>query len=152
MQRAMPLDRILRGVIAGLAGGILIDLFLLIVLVGLLHATSVSGFYAFVASAALGKQAYLVPAAVPLGIALHVAISVGWGIGYAYLAATTPQVRARPLLSGSVFGIVVMLAMQLVEVAANVYRLPTFASQAVSAVAHVLFFGIPVAYVVRRLE
>jgi len=53
-------------------------------------------------------------------------------------------------VSGTVFGIVVMLAMQLVEVAANVYRLPDTFALANTLIAHVAFFGIPVAYIVTR--
>ncbi len=152
-QRVVPVARILRGgIAAGLAGAVLIDFFLLIATVEIAHATNFDGFYAFVASALVGKAAYTMPSAVGIGIAAHVAVSLGWGIGYAYLAATTPQVRARPLLSGTVYGLLVMTAMQIVEVAANVYSLPTPTSVLIGTIAHVVFFGIPVAYVVRRFE
>jgi len=43
----------------------------------------------------------------------------------------------------------VMLAMQLVEVAANIYTLPDTFGLANALVAHIVFFGIPVAYVAR---
>ncbi len=118
----------------------------------MLHAASPDAFFRYVASAALGKAAYALPGAGVLGVAIHGAVSVGWGVGYAYVEARTPQVRARPLTSGIVFGIVVMLAMQLVEVAANVYRLPNSLTLLNQFVAHVAFFGLPVAFIVNALD
>ena len=89
---------------------------------------------------------------VALGAMLHVLVSLGWGLGYATVAARTPQVRAHPAVSGFVFGIVVLIAMQIVEVAANVFHAPDTATLLNGFVAHVAFFGLPVAYVVNRLE
>ncbi len=144
---------VVAGVTAGLAGAVIVDVYLIVVLVVLLHSMSVPALYQFVASGAIGKGAYSLPAAVYLGIALHVAVSLAWAVGYAYVAAQTPQVLRRPLLSGTAFGFVVMLAMQLVEVAAGIYTLPTTGSLANEILAHTVFFGIPVAYIVtRRLE
>jgi hypothetical protein len=138
------------GLIAGLLGGVLIDGYLLVTVVAVAHRTTVAGFYQFVASSAIGRAAYGEPNAVLLGIALHASVSLAWGLGFAYVASRTPQIVARPLTSGIVYGIVVMLAMQLVEVAANVYTLPDTFALVNSLVAHTIFFGIPIAYVVTR--
>jgi hypothetical protein len=138
------------GLIAGAVGGILIDAYLLVTVVAIAHRTTVAGFYQFVASSAIGRAAYGEPQAVLLGIALHALVSVAWGFGFAYVAVRTPQIVARPLTSGIVYGVVVMLAMQLVEVAANVYTLPDTFTLLNSFVAHTIFFGIPIAYVVVR--
>lgn len=137
------------GIVAGLTGAVLIDAYLLLTVVAAARATSLAGFYEFVASGALGSAAYAVPSAVYLGVVLHLAIGVAWGVGYAYVATRTPHVRARPLVSGIAFGFVVMISMQFVEVAANIYRLPDAFSLFNGAVAHVAFFGLPVAYIVR---
>jgi hypothetical protein len=141
-----------RGLAAGFAGAVLIDVYLIATLVFAFHAVTLGAFYRYVASAALGKAAYTLPGADVLGIAMHFAVSLGWGVGYAYVAARTPQVRSHPVTSGIVFGIVVMIAMQLVEVAANIYTLPDSLSLLNSFIAHVVFFGLPVAYVVKRFE
>ncbi|MBD5634152.1 MAG: hypothetical protein IAI49_06700 [Candidatus Eremiobacteraeota bacterium] len=144
---------IVPGLIAGAAGAVLIDVYLLLVIVVIARAATVVGFYQFVASSAIGRDAYAQPGFAWFGLALHVLASLAWGLGYAFVAARPPQVRSRPITSGIVFGIVVMLSMQLVEVAANIYELPTTFSLVNSLVAHTLFFGIPVAYVVsKRLE
>ncbi|GAC1444832.1 MAG: hypothetical protein PVSMB8_08560 [Vulcanimicrobiaceae bacterium] len=138
------------GAIAGFVGAVLIDLYLLITLVAVARVATVAGFYQYVASGALGKTAYANPNAVLLGVVLHVAVGIAWAIGYAYVAARTPQVRERPAISGAVFGILVMIAMQLIEVYANIYVLPNSALFFNGIVAHVVFYGWPVAYLVRR--
>lgn len=138
------------GAIAGFVGAVLIDVYLLLTLVVAGHLTTVSGFYQYVASGALGKAAYANPSAVALGIAVHFVVAIAWGIGYAYVAARTPQVLERPLLSGTVFGILVMVSMQFVEVAANIYVLPNSILFFNGIIAHVVFFGVPIAYIVGR--
>jgi len=136
---------------AGFAGAVLIDAYLLVVLVGFAHVATVTSFFEFVASGAIGAAAYRQPGGVALGVVLHLLVSVAWGVGYAYVASRTPQVRARPLLSGAVFGIVVMIAMQLAEVASNIYRAPNTFSLMTVLIAHIVFYGVPVAFLYRRL-
>ncbi len=137
------------GAIAGIAGAILIDIYLIVTLVFIAHVVTITSFYQFVASGALGPAAYASSSAVSLGIVVHVLVGIGWGIGYAYVAATTPWVRAKPLLSGAVFGLVVMIAMQLVEVIGKIYVLPNSIAFLNAAIAHAVFFGIPVAAIVK---
>ncbi len=151
-RRSFATDVVRTGLVAGLVGAILIDAYLLIVVVGVAPATSVSAFYQYVASAAIGPSAYARPVGVPLGVTVHLLVSLAWGVGYAYVAARTATIRRRPLLSGVVFGIVVMIAMQIVEVAANVYHAPDSFTLGNAFVAHVAFFGVPIAYLVDRLH
>jgi len=134
------------GVVAGLLGGVLIDAYLLVTVVLIGHVATFEGFYQFVAAGAIGPAAYADGAgSALLGVAVHLFVSLSWGIGYAYLAATTPQLRTRPIVSGIAYGILVMLAMQLVEVAANMYKIPGPAAWFNTFFAHTLFFGLPVA-------
>lgn len=152
-QWAIPAGGTLRvGLVAGAVGAILIDAYPLALLVGTGHTTGAGGFYRYIASAAIGPAAYTSSGGVPLGVSLHVLVSVGWGLGYAYVAARTPQVRSHPLRSGIAFGVVVSIAMQIVEVTANVFRLPDEAGLLNGFIAHVVFFGVPIAYVVSRLD
>jgi hypothetical protein len=135
------------GISAGVAGAIAVDAYLIGTLVALAHTVSVEAFYRYVG--AIGPAAYAESGGAYLGVAIHVIVSLAWAIGYAYVAARTPQVLARPLVSGIAFGFVVMISMQLVEVAAGIYKLPNTFSLANDIIAHVLFFGLPVAYIVR---
>jgi hypothetical protein len=138
------------GLLGGLAGAILIDAYLLLIYVVLGHASTLAAFYEYVASGAVGKVAYTDPTYAWLGLGLHLVVSITWGIGFAYIAARTPQVLARPLVSGLVFGGVVLIAMWLVEFAAAIWIFPTASSVEHALVSHMLFFGLPVAYVVAR--
>jgi len=140
---------VIPGAIAGVAGAILIDIYLIVTLVFIAHVASLTSFYQYVASGALGPAAYTNAANAYLGFAMHLAVGIAWGIGYAYVAARTPQVRERPLISGTVFGLVVMIAMQFVEVAGRIYALPSTLAFANGIVAHVLCYGIPVAAIVK---
>jgi len=152
--RSLPLPAFaLPGIAAGLIGAVLIDAYLLIVFVLLTHTLSAAAFYEYVASGAIGPAAYTTPGSVLFGIAIHLLVGIAWGVGYAFVATRMPQVRARPLLSGIAYGFVVMIAMQLVEVAANIYVQPTTFSLGNQLIAHTLFFGVPVAFIVgKRLD
>jgi hypothetical protein len=136
------------GLIAGIVGAVTIDLYLLGVFVLATHVFTLDGFFQFIASGAVGKSAYAEPEDGWLGLGIHVAVSIAWGVGYAYAASRAPQLHARPTTSGIVFGIVVMIAMQLVEVAANIYVLPNTFALLNQFVAHTLFFGVPIAWIV----
>jgi hypothetical protein len=152
--QSLSLPSVLRtGVVAGLAGAILIDAYLIATVVLVSHAATLEGFYQFVASGAIGPSAYAGGSgAVLIGICVHVFTSIAWAIGYAYLAASTPQLRSRPIVSGIAYGILVMLAMQIVEVAANIYTIPGPAAWFNTFFAHTLFFGLPVALVTARMS
>jgi len=136
------------GLIAGIVGAVTIDIYLLGIFVAATHIFTLDGFFQFIASGAVGKSAYADPESGWLGLAIHVGVSMAWGLGYAYAAARAPQLNERPLTSGIVFGIVVMIAMQLVEVAANIYALPNTFALLNQFVAHTLFFGVPIAWIV----
>jgi len=152
--RSFPLPAFaLPGVAAGLIGAVLIDAYLVIVFVFLTHTLSLAAFYEYVASGAIGAAAYTAPGSVLLGIAIHLIVAIAWGVGFAFVAARTPQVRAQPLVSGIAYGFVVMIVMQLVEVAANIYVQPTTFSLGNQLLAHIVFFGIPIAFIVdKRLD
>ena len=143
-------DRLtLPGLVAGLAGGILIALFLLAVHVWLDHLITWPMFFQSIAAPLLGRSAFAGATGVGAGMAIHLAISIAWGLGYAYVAGSTRQVLEHPLVSGIVFGIVVFVAMQIVEVSFGLWR-PNLGNIETGLVAHVAFFGVPIAYIVNR--
>ncbi len=141
---------LIQGIIAGIAGGILIDLF--IYLTGLLPARQpITALWQFVASSAIGKAAYSDPNSAWLGIFMHFCVSVGWGIGYAYLANINLNIANRPLLSGVVFGVIVFIAMQIVLMVARTYSEPTLGDFVLALIAHCVFFGLPISLIVSRM-
>ncbi len=143
---------VLSGAIAGIVGGILIDGYILVVAaLGTHHPTPLE-LYQFDASAILGKIAYSDPKYAWLGLAVHFAVSLGWGIGYAYAAKQAPQIDAQPLVSGIAYGLVVYVVMQAVQLAANVLQPLTATTLVHGIIDHTLFFGLPVAYAVRAFR
>ncbi|MDB5027094.1 MAG: hypothetical protein JWO66_783 [Candidatus Eremiobacteraeota bacterium] len=145
-------DRITAGLVAGLAGGVLIDLFQFgMQLAGGTPPDRLLGNFVFIATAALGPGAATGGSAVPIGVILHFAVSIGWALGYVYLAGSQPQVVTRPLVSGAVFGLVVFIFMEIVLITAGQYHRPPPALLGTLLAAHIVFFGIPVALIVSRL-
>ncbi len=137
------------GLWGGVAGGVLIDAYILAV-GALSHRLTPHQLYTYVASGLIGKAAYALPGTVALGIFLHLVISAGWGIGYAYAALGSPQLVQRPVISGVAFGLFVYLIMQIVEALTGIWHAPSAYDAFTAIVAHILFFGLPVAYIVGK--
>lgn len=140
------------GVVAGIAGGVLFDLFLLGAQTtqGMPLAAVIQETYTFIASAVLGPSALANPAAPAIGFVLHFLVSIGWAFGYVYLVRSQPQLLARPWVSGAAFGLIVYVFMQLVLLTAGLYHRPNPAALGTGLIAHLLFYGIPVALLVSR--
>jgi hypothetical protein len=141
------------GVAAGIVGAILISICTVYCYGTVLHIANFSfvSLLTFDASLAMGKAAFDSPSAPLIGAALHLLTSIGWAVGYAYLAERQSQLITRPWLSGAGFGFLIYFAMLLVLVADNAYHQPTPSELGVALFAHMAFFGIPVALIVARL-
>ena len=124
-----PVRIALRGTAAGAAGGVLLAAVLLGA--GLRGAGHIS--------------------AIELAV-LYAAACIAWGTGYAYLAATQPQINRFPVLSGLSFGIVVYVVTQLVLYGIAAEQIHTAQQVAFGMSATCLFFGLPVALISRLLE
>jgi uncharacterized membrane protein YagU involved in acid resistance len=141
-----------QALIAGIAGGVLIDAYLWATTIAPVHG-SILTMWQWIASTAVGKVAFTDPAYATVGLAMHGLVSVCWAAGYAYLAATRPFVNRRWLVSGLVYGIVVYAIMQLILLAGNNFAPPPNPGVVYNAiVAHAVFFGIPVAFLVSILQ
>jgi hypothetical protein len=128
----MPRDRLSVGLVAGLAGGILLALFL-----SAIHA---AGGPAFATAAGLDAWPDVV---------LLFAVAIGWAIGYVYLVHSRPQLLTHPWISGSVFGVGVYVFRQIALVLNGAWHIPAGPGVvAVGLIAHVVFYGIPVALLV----
>lgn len=141
--------RIMTGVIAGLAGGILIDAYAFAAIDVMTGTLDVAREFQITASGLLGPSALTNPGAAWIGVAVHFALSIVWGLGYVYVAAQRPQLTAHPIISGLVYGIVVYLLVLLFNLAANVTNTPEMSTLGNALVAHTLFFGVPIALIAR---
>lgn len=139
---------VLSGVLAGLAGAAAFNLFLAFISLLPLHA-SVLSLWQYAASAAFGKGAYASPSFVWVGLALVVAASLGWGVGYAYMAHARPAINKQPLISGFIFGAIVYVVMDFVLFSVQALKVPDIESVYLGILSATVFFGIPIAAVAR---
>src|SRR5450755_2112863 len=132
---------IARAVTAGLIGGTTVDLFLI-----LARVAPFPGIYQFIASTVVGPVAFTSTAYIALGLALHFFISIVFALAYAWAAARSRALTENPTAWGAVFGIAVMLVMQVVTGLAHAAQPPSVMGIVVGLIAHVVFFGLPVAW------
>jgi hypothetical protein len=85
------------------------------------------------------------------GMAMDVAVTVVWAAVFVYAYANFTLVRRRSMLLGFLLGIAVMIVMTYAVVPLGHARQPSTAFLAIAniAIAHALFFGVPVMWVVR---
>jgi len=136
---------LLRGLGAGVLGSILIDAFLYMVFLRPAHQP-MTAMWQIVSATATGGT-LISPW---FGLLIHFCVSIAWGVGYAYAAATSSAIARHPYISGPVFGLIVMVIMQVAELAAGVKLPLTVAAFAGALIAHTLFFGLPVAVYITR--
>ena len=139
-------------IVAGITGGIIIEIYLYLTTILPAHG-SVLASWQWIAQAAMGKVALSGTSYAYLGLLIHFIVSIGWAGGYAYFSQTQPFVDQRWVVSGLVYGVIVYFFMQLLLIGARAWVEPATPLDALSAlVAHALFFGVPVAYVVARMN
>ncbi|HEV2643042.1 MAG TPA: hypothetical protein VGT98_10055, partial [Candidatus Elarobacter sp.] len=153
MERTVALrDQLKAGLVAGVAAGVLLDLFLFgMQLAAGTPPDKLAGNFVFIAAVLLGPGAYASPVAVPLGIVLHFAVAIAWALGYVYLARSQPQLLARPWISGAAYGLVVYVFMEIILITAGLYHRVAPGLFATQLVAHIAFYGIPVAVIAARM-
>ena len=135
-----------QALIAGIAGGTLIECYLLLTT----HANPMQS-WQWIASAAVGDVAFSTPSSAWFGLLIHFTVSIGWAGGYAYLAQDRPFMNERWIVSGLVYGLVVYFFMDLVLLGARKLVVPSGPLFVDEIVAHSVFFGLPIAYVTDKL-
>jgi len=137
---------------AGLVAGLLFDSYVWLTVVLPAHSSMIV-LWQFAASTLVGKGAFADPSFAILGVAIHAVVSVAWAGAYAYIAARQPVLNTRWYASGLVYGIVVEIVMQLILVAGNAFQPPPTPNAFFNGViAHAVFFGLPLAFIVRTLD
>lgn len=140
---------------AGVAGAIAINAYLIVAEVFVLHGATIAAISQWDASNVLGPAAFDGGGATALlGFGMHLVVSTAWAALFLAIASRAPLVMRHPLASGIVFGAVVMCVMILFVVPLG--RAPhghiTLAGWIDRSLAHTLFFGVPVAWVVTALS
>jgi hypothetical protein len=141
-----------QAIVAGVVGAITIDLYLYLTTVLPAHGSMI-GLWQWVASGVVGPVATSTVAYAWLGLLIHVIVSMGWAGGYAYLTRSQPFLNERWLVSGLFYGLMVYVFMQLILLGAHLFTFPDNADVVVNVVvAHTVFFGLPVAFVVAKTD
>ncbi len=151
MATALPLNWgriVLSGVLAGIGGGVCFDLFLYLTSLIPTHA-SVLSLWQFAASTAFGKTAFASASYAWIGVAMIFVASIGWGIGYAYMANTRRAINKQPIISGFIFGVIVYIVMQFVLFSVQALKVPDIMSVYLGILGCTVFFGIPIAFIAR---
>ena len=135
--------------IAGIVAGITIEAYLLLTVVYPSHMTPVTQLQ-WIASAAFGQLAYSSTGYAIVGLLMHFIVSIAWAGGYAYLAQQQPFMNDRWYISGPVYGLVVYIFMDLLLLGVRLFVPPPPLGILNALVAHCIFFGLPLAYTVKR--
>lgn len=149
-----PWERLIRpAVIAGLVAAAIFDCYLWLTTILPAGGSPVT-LWQQVAAATVGKaSAFSSPAYAWVGVAIQAAVGIGWATGYAYLAARQPVFNSRWIAAGLVYGIVVYVVMSLILLGGNALTPPPNPNAFLNAViAHTVFFGLPIAYLVKRFQ
>jgi uncharacterized membrane protein YagU involved in acid resistance len=142
---------LIRAVTAGVTAGVTLQIYLWLTILLPAHR-GLLGYWQWIASALIGNVAFTGTGYAWLGLLVHFFVSITWAGGYAYLATQRDFLNRRWPISGPVYGLVVLIFMQVMLLGAGKFVFPTALGFANALVAHVVFFGLPVAYVVANLD
>lgn len=135
--------------LAGTVGAVTIDAYLWLTTVLPAHG-SIIAMWQWVASSIVGQAAYSRAEFAWLGLLVHLLVSMGWAGGYAYLTRSQAFLNQRWIVSGLFYGAMVYVFMQILLIGAHLFVFPTALGILSGLVAHCVFFGLPVAFVVAK--
>lgn len=145
-------DIVRQALVAGVVAGILIQGYLIVTTVLPAHMSVVQA-WQWIASAAIGDVAFTNPAYAYFGLLIHLIISIAWAGGYAYLAQEREFMNRRWAISGLVYGLIVYIFMDILLLGARKFVPPVSALSLLNVlIAHCVFFGLPIAFVVARMS
>lgn len=140
--------------LAGVTGAFLIALYLWVTEGLVMHRATVLTIFQWDASNFLGPSAFRAGvAAALLGCLLHLIVSLIWGAIFTLGALRIRALAKNWFVSGVIFGVIVRLVMAHLIVPLGHAQMTPPPSELYLAnlyVAHIVFFGIPVAWVVSR--
>lgn len=143
MATVSPVNRsavLVPAIVGGVLGGIVIDLFLIVV-----AHQPIPGLWQFVASTLVGPQAFSSPSWAVLGLVLHFVTSIFWAIVYVYVWRNL----SSWIVGGLVLGVVVAVCMSLFLMVKAAAPFPTGVGLIMTLIAHWLY-ALPVAWYVAR--
>lgn len=148
LQRPRAFDAIVYG---GLAVGVLDGM--AAVITTILYGRNPSRMFQSIASGLIGRASYDGGwATVLLGVLLHVLIAFIWATNYYGASLRLPTLIRRPMIWGTIYGVVVYFAMQIVVLPLSAIRKPpfSFANPMQGILVHIVCVGLPIALLARR--
>lgn len=148
-----PQSLIATGIIAGLCGAVLLDLYLVVSEPYVVKSVTPLLVMQWDASNVLGMAAYRGGwASAVFGTFLHFFVSSVWGILFVYTAAGNSRLRDHALTSGILLGIIAMAVMRaVIHLGHAIVRpFPSVWLFLYILAGHIVFFGIPVAAIATR--
>lgn len=151
LQRPRAFYAILYG---GLAVGVLDGMAAVIGVV--LNGRSPRGMFQYIASGLIGRASYEGGwATVLLGVSLHFLIAFIWATIYYGASLILPALIRRALMCGTIYGVAVYFAMQIIVLPLSAIRKPPFSFAAPrqmlqGIIVHIICVGLPIALLARR--
>jgi hypothetical protein len=143
---------VMQAISAGIAGVIVLDLYLYLTAILPEHG-SLLQMWQWAAVAALGPVALTNASYAWLGAVVELIVAIAWAGGYAYLAQMQRFVNTQWLISGVMYGLVVYFLTEVLLLGAHAFVwAPSPAQFANQIFACMVFFGVPVAYIVARMN
>jgi hypothetical protein len=139
-------------VLAGIVGNVAISIYLSIALPLFFHTAPILLFQ-WDDSNIVGASAYQGGwGSAALGLFFDFIVAIAWGACFVIAYQALPFVRRSIVTSGLIFGVIVMLTMFYIVVPIGRAQHPSTAIPPLlnSLIAHTLFFGLPVALIVRQ--
>lgn len=111
--------------------------------------------FQYIASGVLGRSAFeggAVPIA--LGVLLHFVVALGAATAFFFASRFLPILTRRPFIFGPLYGIAVFFFMrEVISPLSLVSRIPATVSVMITGILiHILFVGLPIALIQKRLE
>jgi hypothetical protein len=143
---------VVQAIAAGIVGVVLLDAYLYATAIVPEHSSLVQ-MWQWVASVAIGPAALTSTSYVWVGVVVDLIVAIGWAGGYAYFAQIQSFVNTQWLISGLMYGLIVYFFMQALLLGAHAFVWPPSPGQFVNQIfARMLFFGVPVAFTVARMN
>ena len=149
----MTMQIVRAGIVGGVVGAVVLQLFLVgaaVLTTGAPPLAIVVSLWQFAAEEAIGNVALTSSSYAWIGGAVYFIVSIVWAVAFAYVARRRAQVVQQPIVSGIVYGVIVWIGTQLVLVATGLFKPPAPNVAETELIAYCVFFGLPLAYTVRR--
>lgn len=139
----------MRGIVQAIVVAGMLDILAAIGLT-LFYGRSVPAMLRYVASGPFPPATGWGNAGAALGLAVHFALMAMMVVAYFWAAGRWPQLLARPIQWGVIYGLITYVAMNLIVVPTRFGTFPTARSIVTQLFCHIVLVGLPIALIAAR--